>query len=660
MMAGFVGTWSVARDCAPRQTLRVSRISVGGRGVARRGDAHRPAGPVEVSRAVRKHVMSAAGTPGGSHLASPAQLADVVVVGAGIHGLACAVELARRGAVVTVLSRELAESATRAAAGMLAPQSEQIEQGPLLDLCLRSRDMYADWVRMVSALADGTPVDYTAHADFLVPVMRSLNEELQREYSPPLSAGPSSFLSSRSAVQAVDPALCGQDVLGGWWFPTDGKVDNVQLHAALLNAAERLGVRVVHGAHVASLSIASSPLARFRKSSRNSQVARGVLTTAGELYIADHVLITNGSWARSLLAVPVRPLKGQMLSLDPPLSSSAAARSPALRSVVFGPGSYLVPRQDGRIIVGATVEDIGFDVSVTASGIHKLLDTAIRMVPSLGDYQLGKTWSGYRPTTPDLMPILGSVPHYENVTIATGHHRNGILLAPITAQIIADQIIMGKQSSEDLDALLQAFQSDRFTNHPDSVSPGNWKDRFYSSRANAFSKDSTPAPLASSSKVDTMTSATPQAKVMMWHIQEDGTEVPVEYKKPPPALSGDYGDTSPDPNDTEAAHATSGRQQGKVYSSAEGDSVEYVTSVPKRNGVHRPGNSNDAYEDVMQFRGASDKQQRMSEALAKNRSFGNTTGKPGSSVSKEEWEHFDRVYEETMRDANSFLDGISF
>lgn len=335
---------------------------------------------------------------------------DVLIIGGGVIGLAIAVELRLRSLSVTVLVRDFQAAASHAAAGMLAPQAEQIPPGAMLDLCLLSRSLYPDWIGKIEQIS-GSSTGYW-RCGILAPSYTEANK--QRE-----TRGDRSFWLDREAIGHQQPGL-GSEVVGGWWYPEDAQVDNRALTVALRAAAQSLGVDIREGVAVEAIAFEQDRVI-------------GVRTADGILH-SDRYILATGAWSNQLLSIPVSPKKGQMLSVRVPEVGELP-----LQQVLFAPDVYIVPRQDGRIIIGATVEDVGFAPHNTPAGMQTLLQNAIRVYPELQHYPIYEFWWGFRPATPDELPILGAS-SYQNLTLATGHYRNGILLAPVTANLIADAI----------------------------------------------------------------------------------------------------------------------------------------------------------------------------------------------------------------------------
>jgi glycine oxidase ThiO len=359
------------------------------------------------------------------------QTPDGLVIGGGAMGLSIAIALAQQGLQVTILSRDFAQAALQAAAGMLAPQAEVLPAGPLQTLCLASRALYPDWIAKLECLT-GLEGGYWP-CGILAPAFAA---DLGTTHTLPTEPGAyGSRWLEPEVMQHQQPGLSSH-LVGGWWYPQDAQVDNRALAKLLRVAVQELGITLLEGVTVTQINRAQGRV-------------MGIDTTAGPQQAGVYV-VTAGAWTADLTNLSVFPRKGQMLAVqgDPhhPL---------ALRQVIFGNGIYLVPRRDGRIIIGATSEDVGFAAYNTPDGVQMLLNRAIALYPPVGDLPILEFWWGFRPTVTDLAPVLGQGPE-QNLYLATGHYRNGILLAPITAKLVADLIVSGGQ-----DPLLQAFSWQR-------------------------------------------------------------------------------------------------------------------------------------------------------------------------------------------------------
>ncbi|HTJ26247.1 MAG TPA: glycine oxidase ThiO [Candidatus Limnocylindria bacterium] len=352
-------------------------------------------------------------------------MADVIVVGAGLIGCGIAYELAKRGAAVTVLDRaEPARAASWAGAGMLAPFSEEIPDAAMLALC---RDSLALYPAFVAELRERSGVDArfvregTLHVALDSPRMAELAAHAQTFRA---NGGEVQVLD-REAVLAREPLLA-KDLVGGVFVANEAQVDNRRLGRALVAACEAFGVRFQRVDDVAVEA--------------DARRVRGVRTSHG-FDAAATVVNAAGAWAGALPGVPefarvaVRPVAGEMLAIALPAG--------AMRALVWLGHRYLVPRGDGRLLVGATVEERGFDARVTAAGLHDLLDAALAVAPTLASFAVVETWAGLRPGSADGRPVLGAT-RLDGYFVASGHYRNGILLTPITARALADLIENGR------------------------------------------------------------------------------------------------------------------------------------------------------------------------------------------------------------------------
>jgi glycine oxidase len=348
---------------------------------------------------------------------------DVLVVGGGIIGLACARELALAGLKVEVLERLSAGGeASLAAAGLLSPMAEMTEagSGPFLDACRASRDLWLSWV---PALAEetGLSIEHDSSGAILVALDDREEAWLDRVATAARDCGePVEEIDGSVLARWVPDASPG--IRRSLLLPGEHRVDNVQATTVLSIAAQKAGVVVTHGAEVERIERAGDGV---RLVGRDRDWEAGLLVMAA------------GSWSGHIPgfpALPVRPVRGQMLMLggiDWPWNGS-----------LRGPHDYVVRRGATGLLVGATIEEAGFASYNTAGGIERLLRFALHALPGLENARLETTWAGLRPATPDGFPLVGPVPGWP-VLAATGHYRNGILLAPWTAREIARIVVSG-------------------------------------------------------------------------------------------------------------------------------------------------------------------------------------------------------------------------
>ena len=350
----------------------------------------------------------------------------VVIIGAGVIGLGIAWRLAHRAAVTVFERGKAGAGASHAAAGMLAACCEA-EPGEEALVAL-GRESQRRWPAFASELERASGIDVELRTEGTLVLALTADDQatiahhsqFQRQLDLPLEWLPA------AATRAREPRLAGK-IAGSLFSPQDHQVDNRKLAQALRIAAERAGVELREHQPVKQI---------FVQGGR----ARGVVLEDGTAVPADIVVLAAGAWSRGIEGLPpdrrppVRPIKGQMLALrmDP--------AAPLLSHVLWAPGVYLVPRRDGRLIVGATVEEKGFDATITAGGLLTLLEAAWRAIPAVEELPVDEIWVGHRPGSRDDAPILGPGP-LDGLFYATGHHRNGILLAPVTADAMARLIL---------------------------------------------------------------------------------------------------------------------------------------------------------------------------------------------------------------------------
>lgn len=356
--------------------------------------------------------------------------ADVVVVGAGVVGLGAAWRLAQRGASVVVVDPAPGSGASGVAAGMIAPVTEaRVGEEALLRLTMASWARWPAFAAEVEA-ASGRSIGYRADGTLVVAFDaddRALLAELAERHR---AMGLSVEVVRGREARRLEPGLA-PGVRSGLVAADERSVDPPALVEALSAAARSAGVTLLP-ARVERL-VTTDDGAR----------ATGVATTGPEgdrVVGAGTVVLAAGSWSGLVAGVPasvcppVRPVKGQVLTLRQPAGDPLLTRT--VRGIVRGSSIYLVPRDDGRIVVGATVEERGWDTTPTAGGTYELLRDALTLVPALDDAELVAVRAGLRPGSPDDLPVMGCSP-LTGLVVATGHHRNGILLAPVTADAVA-------------------------------------------------------------------------------------------------------------------------------------------------------------------------------------------------------------------------------
>ena len=366
---------------------------------------------------------------------------DVAIIGGGLIGLSIAWRLAQAGRAVTVVERDTVGSgASLAATGMLAPAAEH-EPGsdPLLPLALESLRRWPAFRDELEA-ASGRAIDYRTDGTLVLAIGRDEVDRLRFRYDLQRRSGVAAEWIAGTEVRRREPAL-RPSVTAGVFCPQDHQVDPRLVMEALVAACRAGGVRIVEGACVTALDWTGGRVT-------------GLSTAKGALR-AETVILASGAWSGEggllpdALALPVRPLKGQSLALK------TTPRTGTLTHMVWTEQVHMAPKGDGHLIVGATVEDCGFRPGVTAGGLYALLEGARRVLPGIEEMEVQAVWSGFRPTSDDDAPILGEIA--PGLVVATGHHRNGYLLAPVTADAVAALVQTGT-----LPEIAQDFTLSRF------------------------------------------------------------------------------------------------------------------------------------------------------------------------------------------------------
>ena len=364
----------------------------------------------------------------------------VLVVGAGIIGASIADELARRGASVTVLDmRSPGRGASQASAGILAPYTEAHERTPLLDLGTRSLAMFDAFIEAVRERS-GCVVDYARTGTLEVALTAEDETRLRasRAWLERISI-PVEWLSA-AEVRGEEPVH--PSARGGLFNPAHGWVGVTSLVTALVESAKRSGAAF------------ESPVDAVEVSPRRGGGAE--IRAADRRYDADAVVLAAGSWSGRVRiagapALPVRPVRGQLLHLRWPATEPPPSR------VIWSHDCYVVPWPDGSLLVGATVEDVGFDERVTTDGVRSLAAAAAELLPAAKAAEFVTARAGLRPAAPDGLPIIGGLPGARGVVAATAHYRNGVLLTPLTAALVAALLL-----DSGGDPALEIVSPDRF------------------------------------------------------------------------------------------------------------------------------------------------------------------------------------------------------
>ena len=367
---------------------------------------------------------------------------DILIIGGGVIGLSLARRLCKLGIrKIAIIEKNptCGSEASAAAAGMLAPQSEANDASDFFRFGSASRDLYPLFAR---ELFDETGVDIELNRNgTLYPAFDEEDAaELEKRFAWQNGANLKVEKLSAPEILKIEPNI-SPDVIFGLFFPNDWQVENRKLMTALQKFAAANGVEIYTGSEIKNLSIENGKISSAE--------------TANQKFSAEKVVLATGAWTSRIkiencdLPLKVAPVRGQMLSFQ------TAER--LFSKVIYTRRGYLVPRRDGRILAGATVENVGFDKIVTDSGEDFLRRNAFEIAPRLANLTVTEKWAGLRPRADDDLPVLGAFSEIENLLIATAHYRNGILLAPKTAEILADKITANSASE-----YLEIFSPQRF------------------------------------------------------------------------------------------------------------------------------------------------------------------------------------------------------
>ena len=371
---------------------------------------------------------------------------DAIVIGGGVNGGAIAFNLAKRGMKVLLLEKDrLASKASGAAAGMLGAQAELDGEGRLFQLARTSRALFSDLAEELK-MTSGIDIELINKGMLRLALTDWEQQEHHRINEIHKQNGELAELLTGKEARKREPAL-SNEVIGAMYLEKDGQVAAPQLALGFLKSASALGCVIKEYVEVHSLHFSNGKIT-------------GVATNEGD-FMSSNVVVTGGAWSEKLLMkiglqLKMYPVKGECFSVR--------TEVPLLSSTIFTPGCYLVPKKGGRIVIGATVIPNTFNQQVTVEGISLLMENAKKLVPSISQTEWEGAWAGIRPQTADGLPYLGEHPDYRGLFIAAGHFRNGILLSPITGEVMAD-LIEGKSPSIDI----SSFRVDRLIRNTNQI-----------------------------------------------------------------------------------------------------------------------------------------------------------------------------------------------
>jgi glycine oxidase len=365
---------------------------------------------------------------------------EIVVIGAGIAGFSAALALWERGAAVTLVEESRpGAAATGASAGMVVAQYEAGGPDEKFRLCLESRARYPEFAARIEELS-GRRLAVRWDGLLVANVSDEEHEGAVETVRWQREAGLEAEVLDSAAAAELQPGVA-IDVVSYLWLPQEGQIDSQQLGAVLSDAVTGTGIRLISGNAAAEVL------------SRDDRVT-GVAMADGRTLEAERVVLAAGAWSGTIgglpRELPVRPVRGQIARYP--------AKALALKRIVAShAGRYLVPRSDGTVLAGSTMEDVGFDRSITDAGLQAIHESVSGLVPALAGLKPLERWAGLRPISPDFLPIIGPDPDLEGLVYATGYGRAGIVLAPVTGTIVADLALTGDSEHD-----WRPFRPDRF------------------------------------------------------------------------------------------------------------------------------------------------------------------------------------------------------
>ncbi len=366
---------------------------------------------------------------------------DVLIIGAGVIGLCIARELHKKGfrRIEIVERGKAGQEASFAAAGMLAPNAETENLDDFYHFCSESLKLYPDFAAELFE-ETGVDIELDRSGTLFLAFSESDSAVLKKRFRLQREAGLNVKHLSAAEMLRLEPFI-SPVVRESLFFADNWQVENRKLLAALLKYTRLNGIEIQEHTEIQRICLEDGKITGAESASNK--------------FLADLTILATGAWTsliklgEAAMPIIVKPIRGQMIGFHP--------HERLFQRVICSPRGYIVPRTDGRILAGATVEDAGFDKSVTEDGVGKLREAALEIAPCLGDFEISDRWTGLRPFAAEGLPILGEIPNAGNLFVATAHYRNGILLAPLTAKIIAARIAEGKVSE-----YLKIFHPQRF------------------------------------------------------------------------------------------------------------------------------------------------------------------------------------------------------